>query len=168
MILTIRELHDYSSRVRRRFVNRLADLPWEDLEKNREASFYSIKNILLHIIDNEDWIVNWVVPGRSTQYTRQKSAEYTQMAMLVEHLDEVEKKTKLYIDRADDAELERRVNFTLSSGQVFDLSVEECLFQSFTEQLYHLGELIALMWQSNIEPPRMQWFWNNPRQAANT
>jgi len=51
-------------------------------------------------------------------------------------------------------------------GKTFNLSVEECLFQSFTEQLYHMGELIALPWQENIEPPRMQWFWNNPRDAG--
>ena len=164
-MFTIQELYNYSSRVRRRFVNQLAKLPWEELEKNREASFYSMKNILIHMIDNEDWIVNWAIHGKSAEYTRRKSAEYTRMSTLLEHLDEVEKKTKLYIQRADDSELKRRVRFTLSSGQVFDLSVEECLFQSFTEQLYHLGELIALMWQNDIEPPRMQWFWNNPRQT---
>jgi hypothetical protein len=56
--------------------------------------------------------------------------------MLLEHLDEVEKKTKSYIQHADESELKRRVRFMLSSGQVFDLSVEECLFQSFPEKLY--------------------------------
>jgi uncharacterized damage-inducible protein DinB len=133
------------------------------MERNREASFYSMKNILIHMIDNEDWMVNWVIHGKSEQYTRRKSVEYTSIRMLLDHLDEVEKKTKYYIQRADESEFKRRVKFTISSGQVFDLSVEECLFQSFTEQLYHLGELIALMWQDDIEPPRMQWFWNNPR-----
>lgn len=86
--------------------------------------------------------------------------------MLLEHLNEVEKKTKSYLQQVDDSELKRRVKFTLSSGEVFDLSVEECLFQSFTEQLYHIGELIALMWQDDIEPPRMQWFWNNPTERS--
>ena len=50
-------------------------------------------------------------------------------------------------------------------GAVFNLSVEECLLQTFTEQLYHMGELIALLWQLNIEPPQMQWFYNNPRST---
>lgn len=109
------------------------------------------------MIDNEDWIVNWVIHNKSTEYTRRKSAEYTSMQMLVEHLDEVERKTKPYIQNADESELKRRVKFALSSGQVFDLSIEECLFQCFTEQLYHMGELIALLWQNDVEPPRMQW-----------
>jgi uncharacterized damage-inducible protein DinB len=140
-LFTIQELHNYSSRVRHRFADQLAKLTWEEVERNRQASFYSMKNILIHMIDNEDWIVNWVIYGKSEQYTRRKSAEYTSMQMLHDYLDEVEKKTKSYIQRADESELKRRVKFTLASGQAFDLSVEECLFQSFTEQLYHLDLL---------------------------
>lgn len=163
-MLSINEIYEYSSRVRRKFLHKLAELPWEEVAKNREASYYSMKNILIHIIDNEDWIVNWVVHNRATEYKRaHRSEDYTSIQMIREHLDEVERKTKAYLERADKEVLEKRVNFTLSSGQIFDLSVEESLFQSFTEQLYHIGELIALLWQQNIEPPTMQYFYNNPR-----
>jgi uncharacterized damage-inducible protein DinB len=162
-VFSIQELYAYSSGVRLRFAKKLAELPREEVEKNREASFYSMKNILIHMIDNEDWIVNWVIRNKSTEYTRRKSGEYKDMAMVLEHLDEVQNRTRSYLQAADDNELKRRVDFRLMSGDVFDLSVEECLFQSFTEQLYHLGELIALLWQNNVEPPKMQWFWNNPR-----
>jgi uncharacterized damage-inducible protein DinB len=116
------------------------------------------------MIDNEDWIVNWMIPGKSREYVRKKSEEYTHMSQVLQHLDEVEGKTRAFLKTANEQEFNRRVDFTLSSGKTFNLSVEECLFQSFTEQLYHMGELIALLWQDNIEPPRMQWFWNNPRE----
>lgn len=139
-------------------------MPWAEVSKNREASFYSMKDILLHMIDNEDWIVNWVIHNKSQEYKREKEfAAYADMSQILSHLNEVEGKTKKYLSGADEAELKRRINFVLRSGKVFDLSVEEALFQSFTEQLYHLGEIIALLWQDNIEPPQMQWFWNNPR-----
>jgi len=134
--------------------------------KNREASFYTMKNILLHIIDNEDWMVNWVIQGKSREYVRKKSEEYTDMKPVVQHLDEVEAKTRAFLKTANEQEFARRVDLILSSGKTFNLSVEECLFQSFTEQLYHIGELIALLWQENIEPPKMQWFWNNPREQT--
>ena len=163
-VFTIQELYNYSSSVRNRFVKKLLELPWIEVEKNREASFYTMKNILLHMIDNEDWIVNWVIHGKSASYVRRKSEEYTSIQMVVDHLNDVEKKTRKYIDDINQDELKRRVKITLFSGNSFDLSVEECIFQSFTEQLYHMGELIALLWQANIEPPKMQWFWNNPRQ----
>ncbi|WP_455278134.1 DinB family protein [[Eubacterium] cellulosolvens] len=164
-MLDIQELYNYSSRVRRRFTNKLSELPYEELEKDRKGSFHSMKNILLHIIDNEDWIINWVISGKSADYKRRNSEEYSSMEMIIDHLDEVEKNTHSYFENIDKDELERRVKFTISTGDTFDLSVEESLFQSFTEQLYHIGELIALLWQIGVESPKMQWFWNNPREA---
>ena len=161
----VKELYQYSSTVRRKFLEKLESLPWESVTKNREASYYSMKDIMLHMIDNEDMIVSWQVPGRGAEYKRERDwGEYTDMRMIRKHMDEVEEKTKAYLDRADEKELRRRVKFTVKSG-TFDLSVEECLLQSFTEQLYHMGELIALLWQEDIEPPRMQWFRNNPRSS---
>jgi uncharacterized damage-inducible protein DinB len=88
------------------------------------------------------------------------------MAAVVNHLYEVEKLTRAYLKGLTQQDFEKRVDFVLSSGRTFDLSIEECLLQSFTEQLYHMGELVALLWQENVEPPRMQWFWNNPRASA--
>ena len=166
-MFSIQELYSYSARVRRRFVERLATIPWESVEKNREASFYSMKNILLHIIDNEDWMINWVIRGRPTEYKRErKSEDYTEMKIILDHLDDVETRTRGYLEKVSEEDLRSHVKFVRqSSGEEFDLTVEECLFQSFTEQLYHLGEIIALLWQENVEPPPMQWFYNNPRQS---
>jgi len=118
------------------------------------------------MIDNEDWIVNYAIFERSKEYSRKKSEEYLSMQMVLDHLSEVEKRSESYFASRvlpnPESELNRKVVFELSSGKRFDMSVEECLFQSFTEQLYHLGELIALFWQDNIEPPQMQWFYNFP------
>jgi uncharacterized damage-inducible protein DinB len=162
----IGELFDYSATVRSKFARKLAELPKDVVDKNREASFYSMKNVLLHMIDNEDWIVNYAIFEKSREFKRRKWEEYANMEMVLAHLQEVEGKTRHYLGQVSEAELKRRVKFELSSGKIFDLSVEECLFQSFTEQLYHLGELIALMWENDIEPPTMQWFYNNPRARS--
>ena len=162
-MFTVQELDAYSSSVRRKFADRLAQLPLETLSKNREASFYNMKNIILHMIDNEDWMVNWMIPGRSEAYVRRKWEEYTDMQAVIQHLEEVEGKTRTYMKNLSQEELDRRVEFVIRSGEKFNLTVEDCLFQSFTEQLYHMGELIALLWQENVEPPRMEWFSNNPR-----
>jgi uncharacterized damage-inducible protein DinB len=162
-MFTIEELHEYSSRVRRSFADRLAELPWTEVEKNREATFYSMKGILVHMIDNEDWMVNGVIHNKSKEHVRKKSAEFTSMKMILDYLEEVEERSGRYFAKLNADELARRVKLITSAGLTFDLAVEECLFQSFTEQLYHLGELIALLWQDNVEPPKMQWFWNNPR-----
>ena len=161
-LFTIKELHRYSATVRRAFLEKLAGLPWETVTKNREASFYSMKDIMLHMIDNEDMVLSREVL-KSPDYKKPRDwAEYTDMRMIIQLSDEVQKRTDAYLDKAEERELARRVNFNVRSGS-FDLAAEECLMQSFTEQLYHMGELIALMWQEDIEPPKMQWFFNNPR-----
>lgn len=114
-------------------------------------------------------MVNWVIHNRSTEYKRLKNAEeYTDMKQVISHMDEVEARTRRYLESIsgrEETEFMRRINLVLSSGKSFDLSVEEALFQSFTEQLYHIGELIALLWQDNVEPPQMQWFNNSPRMS---
>jgi uncharacterized damage-inducible protein DinB len=91
---TIQELYQYTSAVRRRFLDKLEALPWAVLVKNREASFYSIRNIFLHMIDNEDWIVNWVIPARSAEYKRRKSDEYVDFAMVRAHALAVERRPR--------------------------------------------------------------------------
>jgi uncharacterized damage-inducible protein DinB len=160
--LEVRYLYDYSRAVRRRFAEKLSELPWEEVEKNREASFYSMKNVLLHAMDNEDWIVNYAIFERSKEYSRKKAEEYKSMQAILDHLIDIENKTIAYFSKVTEAELQKQINFELSSGKKFELTVEECLIQSFTEQLYHLGEIICLLWQEDIEPPPMQWFYNRP------
>jgi uncharacterized damage-inducible protein DinB len=165
MAFDIDELYEYASGVRRRFLETLTELPWEAVERNREASHYSMKNILVHMIQNEEWMVNWVIRGRSLEYIWAPYETFTSLELVRRELDDVEGRTRGYLRNATAEELSRRVTLALRSGERFDLAVEECLLQSFTEQVFHLGELIALLWQEGKEPPKMQWFYNNPRRG---
>jgi uncharacterized damage-inducible protein DinB len=162
-MFSVEEIYEYSTRVRRKFLESLGALPWEEATKDREASFHSMKNIFIHMIEVEDWMVSWVIPGRADPYKWDKFDEYTTPEEITAFLDRVESNTRQYLEVSDEKELSRRVTLTLRSGDAFQLSPEECIFQAVTEQLYHVGELIALLWQQEVRPPRMQWFWNNPR-----
>jgi len=66
-------------------------------------------------------------------------------------MKEVERKTDAYFRTLSSKELGEKVRLKVRDGE-FALTIEECLLQSFTEQLYHIVELIALLWQMNIEP----------------
>jgi uncharacterized damage-inducible protein DinB len=149
----------YSRLVRRSFLGKMGTMPWDEVTKNREASYYSMKNVMLHMIDNEDWILNWVIPGRGSEYSRKKWEEYPDFGTVWAHMLDVERRADGLLSSLDADGLRRPVEFALSNGEKFNLTVEDCIFQSFTEQEYHTGELIALFWQQNIEPPHMQWFY---------
>jgi len=159
-LVDIKTLNAYSSRVRRKFLAKVSSLGWEQAIMNREASHYSLIGIMLHMIDNEHWIVNVVIPGRpETERKKHLPNEFAGFEEVEALLSEVEARTKLYLEGVDAMELSRKVKFTLFPD-ADNMTVEEWLFQTFTEQLYHLGEMIALLWQDDVEPPPMQWFRN--------
>ena len=96
-MFTIKELHQYSSKVRRAFLEKLRSLPWETVIKNREASFYSMKDIMLHMIDNEDMIVSGQILKVLGYKRAREWEEYRDMEMIRKHLDEVENRTDAYL-----------------------------------------------------------------------
>ena len=97
--LNIRDLYEYSRTVRRRFANKMSDLSWEEAAKNREASFYSMKNVLLHMIDNEDWIVNYAIFEKSKKYSRRSSDDYTNMSMILNISPKLKKRLSIIFQK---------------------------------------------------------------------
>ena len=119
---------------------------------------------MIHMIYVEDWLLCSAILGRGRDYREKNFKSFQDMHAVLAYLDKVELKTRAYLKNVGERELCRKVKLQFSPrGAVYDMSVEECLYQSVTEQLYHLGELIALLWQENIRPPSMEWFSNNPR-----
>jgi len=118
-LLNIKDLYAYAHSVRSKFASKLSELPWEEV----------CKNTLLHIIDNEDWMVNWVIKGKIDQYVRRKWEDYTSIEQVLEHMPEVERKTDAYFRTLSSKELSRTSRLKVRDSE-FTLTVEECLLQS--------------------------------------
>ena len=119
---------------------------------------------MVHMIYVEDWLLSSAILGRGRDYREKNFKSFQDIHAVLTYLDKVEAKTRAYLKNVSERELRRKVRLQFSPrGAVYDMSVEECLYQSVTEQLYHLGELIALLWKENIKPPSMEWFSNSPR-----
>ena len=122
---------------------------------------------MIHMIYVEDWLLSSAILGRGRDYREKNFKSFQDMDAVLSYLDKVEVKTRAYLKNVNERELRRKVKLQFSPrGAVYPFTVEECLYQSATEQLYHLGELIALLWQENIKPPSMEWFSNNPRLST--
>ena len=101
-------------------------MPWDEFSKNREASFHSMKNILLHMTDNEDWMVNWVVRNKSTEYRREKKSEdYVDIQMVLYHLGSVEKKTREYLKGLKEDGKKKPTRYSITKSRLGN-----CLFPS--------------------------------------
>lgn len=87
-----------------------------------------MKNILLHTLDAEDRMVNYVILGRVKEWVSRRSDEFENIDSIRKRANEVESKTSTYVARITPAELERKVEVSrvgmlpasVSSGRHFD------------------------------------------------
>jgi uncharacterized damage-inducible protein DinB len=152
-----RTLMEYCHALRNRYLEQLDTLTWEEVVKSRGASFDSLRNVLLHTLDAEDRMVNYVIPGRVKDWVSRSPDDFQDIASIRKRLKEVESKTNVYVAKMTPAELERKVQYSRPGMPPLTVRVEDILVHVVLESIHHFGELIALLWQIDVEPPHMGW-----------
>jgi uncharacterized damage-inducible protein DinB len=155
--LDSRKLFEYSQALRDRYLEQVAALPWEEIIRSRGASFDSLRNILLHTIDAEDRLVNYIIPGKAKEWVSRSPENFPNMDSIRKRAREVESKTKAYVAKLDPAELESKIEMPRRGTPGITVRVEDVLVHAALENIHHFGELIALLWQIDQEPPHMGW-----------
>jgi uncharacterized damage-inducible protein DinB len=125
--------------------------------KSRGGSFDSLCNIFLHTVDAEDRLVNYVILGRTEDWVSQSPDEFGDMDSIRKRVKEVESKAKAYVEKLKPAELESKVEMPRRGMPSIPVRVEDVLVHAALENIHHFGELIALLWQIDVEPPHMGW-----------
>lgn len=59
-LVKVADLLEYNENARHRYFETLSKLPWNELTKNREASFHSIRNIFVHILSAIDYWLDFL------------------------------------------------------------------------------------------------------------
>ena len=150
-------LFEYSQALRDRYLEQLAKLPWEEVVKSRGGSFDSLRDIFLHTVDAEDRLVNYVILERTEDWISQSPDMFRDLDSIRKRAEEVESKVKAYVGKLTQAELERKVNMPRRGMPSISVRVEDVLVHAALENIHHFGELIALFWQIDVEPPHMGW-----------
>ena len=150
-------LFEYSQALRDRYLEQLTKLPWEEVVKSRGASFDSLRDILLHTVDAEDRLINYVLLGRTENWSSKSPDGFRDMDSISKRAKEVESKTKAYVAKLNPSELERKVEMPRRGMPSISARVEDVLVHVSLENIHHFGELIALLWQIDVEPPHMGW-----------
>jgi uncharacterized damage-inducible protein DinB len=151
------KLFEYSQVLRDRFLECVASLPWSEVVKSRGASFDSFRGILLHTIDAEDNLVNCDIAGRRAGRVSRKPEEFLDMASIRKCAEEVESGTKAYVVSMKPEDLERKVEIQRFGAPSIWFRMEDVLVHCALENLCHYGEVIALLWQIDVEPPYKGW-----------
>jgi uncharacterized damage-inducible protein DinB len=153
------QIFEYNRLVRRSFLDILAELPWSEVVTDREASFYSLRNIFLHTLDVEEFLIHHLLQGTLENRIKRAFDEFNDIDSMKARTIETDNKTEIFLEALSTERLNAVVEFPFDGRPSLMLTVEDILIQNLTEQLHHRGELIGLLWQMDIEPPNMEWLW---------
>jgi len=149
-------MYEYNWRVLRDYCDALAKLPKDALLKNREATHGSMKNIFHHILSVHDGWLNVTAQGASADPAmREKDFdEVRSMEPLRDYMEKIIAKEDRFLQKLKDKDLDRGIQ---PEWKERPHPLRNALLQVTFEQAHHTGELIALFWQQDIEPPEMTW-----------
>jgi uncharacterized damage-inducible protein DinB len=145
----IRELYNYNSKGRQGYLRKIWRLPPKERYRDRGASFPSLVDIYMHILDAYRW---WFVKV----YAKTDFEEYPLGTRYP--LAEARRETRK-VDRLLDKvlrglrpkDLDRKV--TIPNRRRTQLTVRTMLVHMIEEELQHKGELNALLWQCDVDAP---------------
>ncbi|CAN5122731.1 hypothetical protein BH18THE2_BH18THE2_43320 [soil metagenome] len=117
----------------------------------------SLKDTLLHIICAEDSWINYSIqgldgPNRPFNYSRCQTWD-----SITDYISKVISKVDEYLSSMKQEDLDRKVWRINNDGVRRTSKVRDILIHVITEELHHRGEIIAVLWQMNIQPPDMGW-----------
>jgi uncharacterized damage-inducible protein DinB len=147
---TIHDLYRYNSLVRKKYLRAIWKLSPRQRYKDRGGSFPSLVDIYMHVLDAYRWWFISVYGNGKTFEDYPLGRRYTK--------SEAEKETTS-VDRlihktlreVGPSGLSRTVSW--HGRRPFRTSVRTMLLHMVEEELQHRGEMNALLWQMDVDPP---------------
>ena len=152
---TVRRFYRLNSRMRRKYLRTLVALPREERLKDRGASFGSLQEIYVHVLDGLRWWFEFIPENRAEEASQYPAREMTpdQLAAVT---DAVDRAVFQFLDKLveDDLGAEIVLHY-VEDGKAVDmrLPTSDLVWHMVEEELQHRGELNAILWQLGVEPP---------------
>jgi uncharacterized damage-inducible protein DinB len=154
-VVDVKNLLEYNEEVRHRYFDALTKLPWDELIKNREASFHSLRNIFIHTLGAIDYWLDFLL--KEQLHSHREFDEYNSIEDVRKYMQQVEARLQRYLDSRSSKELIEKYTLTNDAGENIEITAEDVLIHVFEEEVHHRGEIIGLLWQMGVEPPLMGW-----------
>ena len=154
-MVDVKNLLEYNEEVRHRYFDPLTKLPWDELVKNREASFHSLRNIFIHTLGAIDYWLDFLL--KEQLHSHREFDEYNSIEDVRRYMQQVEARLHRYLDSLSSKELIEKYTLTNDAGENIEITAEDVLIHVLEEEVHHRGEIIGLLWQIGVEPPLMGW-----------
>lgn len=161
MVTTI-DLMDFVHELREEFFETAAKLGWKEFTKDRGVSMHSFRGIFLHLAYVEEQHVTEFCENRATPWMWEvmniPGDRYLSIASVRRRLKEVTAMGNSRFPKWNTPkELAKPAVWIASKKYPLRLTRDSALAQCLTEHLLHLGEVEAMLWQMNVEPPSTFW-----------
>jgi uncharacterized damage-inducible protein DinB len=154
----------YNARARRDYIETLSKLTPEELARDRGASFPSLIDIFQHALDGlSSWIERMSVL-HDTMKSSYQCPENPSLAEIHRYNEETEKEVEQFFSRLTEEDLDRKYPVRKEPpwwDEDFEAPVRETMYHLIEHELQHRGELNALLWQIDVEPPILDWLFES-------
>jgi uncharacterized damage-inducible protein DinB len=162
-LIALRDFFAYNTFVRKRYLSLIVKLPKAALAKDRGASFPTILDIQTHTLDVLKSWLNVYETGKDTPEL--KGLSLSQVKKLESEVDDY---IEGFMQKLSAGDLKKPFQFTAVTGKKIRVrSLGDVLWHLIEEELQHRGELNALLWQDDIDPPVTGWLeWRKESQKS--
>jgi uncharacterized damage-inducible protein DinB len=158
----LREVISYNLFVRKKYLTFFAKLSKEILKKDRGASYPSILDIFVHVLNDYS---KWFYTYRTGKQDGGVVPELKKIRTIEDVSDleaKVDRYTVNFMRNLKPGDIIKPFSFVVSSGpekgQLIAWTVKGMLWHHVEEELQHRGEINALLWQEDISPPVTSWW----------
>ena len=146
----IRELYRYNAKGRRGYLRKIWRLPPKQRYRNRGASFPSMVDIYMHILDAYRWWFITIVQKKGPVEEFPLGHRYTR-AEAIRETNKVDRMLSRILRELRPTDLARKFGFPPPERD--KVTFREILLHMIEEELQHKGELNALLWQIDVDAP---------------
>ena len=151
----LKDWFDYNTFVRKRYLDFIAGLPENVITRNRGASFPSILDIFTHVLDVYKSWFHIYETGENLPDTKGLS-----LAEVRAFESEIDSYITKFMHQTTSSDLSNTFQFMRGKGKnkhIIKRRLVDMLWHLVEEELQHRGEVNALLWQDDIDPPVTSW-----------
>jgi uncharacterized damage-inducible protein DinB len=157
---SVRNWYAYNAAARQGYFATLSKLPPEELKRDRGASFPTLLDILGHSLGGTStWIVRMSALNGEA-FTPFDGPDDMSLDDLRRFDTGLEEQVAQFFSRLKDEDLNRTYLVPKLPpwwDEDFTTSIRATLLHVIEHELQHRGELNALLWQIDVEPPILDW-----------
>ncbi len=150
----------YNEFARLKYFETLSKLPPEELTKDRGASFPTLLDILGHSIGGVETWIDRMSALNGEKFKGYQGSDPENLQDLRKYERSVQRDVDAFFARLTSEDLDRSYLVPKLPpwwDEDFTTTIRGTLLHVIEHELQHRGELNALLWQINVDPPIVDW-----------